>query len=95
MGRLTMQQVLRCLARAGSRTAPGRRLRIVHNAKIGLRALATLGLTGWFGYAVVVGVLGSSGGRVGAGFGAAVSLAMAVWSGSGLIRLTRPESRAP
>jgi hypothetical protein len=65
----------------------------VHNAKIGLLVLATLGLTMWFGYAVVVGVLGSSGGRAGAGFGAAVTLAMAVWSGSHLIRLARPESR--
>lgn len=65
----------------------------MRNAKIGLLVLATLGLTGWSGYAVVVGVLGSSDGRAGATFGAAMSLAMAVWSGSHLIRLTRSESR--
>lgn len=47
----------------------------MHNATSGLLALAKLGLTGWFGYVVVLGVLATSGGRAGAGFGAAVRLA--------------------
>ncbi len=66
-------------------------IRCVRYAKLGLLAVATLGLIVWPGYALVVGIIGGSAGRVGAGVGAAVGLAAAVCCGAQFIRLARAE----
>jgi hypothetical protein len=65
----------------------------VYHLRIGLLALSALGLTGWFCYALVVGVFGTSDGRIGAGLGTAVTLALAMWTGVRLIRLMRADRR--
>ncbi len=66
----------------------------MHRAKFVLLALATLGLSVWSVYAVVVGVLGGSEGRAGAAVGAATTLALAAWSGTSLVRFTRAHARS-
>ena len=65
-------------------------LLLMHRAKFVLLALATLGLSVWSVYAVVVGVLGGSEGRAGAAVGAATALALAAW----LVRFTRAHARS-
>jgi hypothetical protein len=69
-------------------------LLLMHRAKFVLLALATLGLSVWLVYAVVVGVLGGSEGRAGAAVGAATTLALAAWSGTSLVRFTRAHTRS-
>ena len=65
----------------------------MYHLRIGLLALSALGLTGWFSYALVVGVFGTSEGRIGAGLGAAVTLALAMGTGVRFIRLMRAQRR--
>jgi len=64
----------------------------VRYAKLGLLFLTTLGLLVWSCYAAVVGVIGGSEGRIGAGVAAAVSLVAAIWCGSHMIRSIRSEA---